>query len=364
MPQATSACPAEVEPVCGSDVGPLQAVDQSAVEAAAVCGGGATRPSSATTRGARPSPGSTAIAGLCSIWAAEQRGELRREPGRPERRGRDEQHCGCPDDEHEHVRSWSHQGRGAGSGYVSIARCRGGERRAATIIRPMAADPAFAPVPAEPDHVGARARRARALGSRGDVRAVAREERRRADVLVHRRPDHGQQPDGHPPRLGAVAEGSLPALPRGAGRGSALPERLRLPGALGRGRGREVARAQLQARDRGLRARPLRARVPRPRGRVLERPDRAVEAARHVDGLGAVVLHDDRPQHQLHLGLPQDLPRARMALPGPSPHGLVPALRHVTVTARSHSYGFLPRHRGSVAVRALPLHRRARARRS
>ena len=83
-----------------------------------------------------------------------ERGELRREPGRPERRGRDEQHRGCPDDEHEQVKSWSHQGRGGPAPTVSIARCRGGERRAATIIGPMAADPAFAPVPAEPDHVG------------------------------------------------------------------------------------------------------------------------------------------------------------------------------------------------------------------
>ena len=59
----------------------------------------------------------------------------------------------------------------------------------------------------------------------------------------------------------------------------------------------------------------------------------AVAPARHVDGLGAVVLHDDRPEHQLHLGLPQGLPRARLALPGPPPDGLVPALRHLTVTA-------------------------------
>src|SRR3954452_23249839 len=70
MPQATSAWPADVEPVCGSAVGALHAVDQSAVEAAAVCGGGATRPSSATTT-ARVPAGSMAIAGLCSIWDAD-----------------------------------------------------------------------------------------------------------------------------------------------------------------------------------------------------------------------------------------------------------------------------------------------------
>ena len=34
----------------------------------------------------------------------------------PQRRGRQEQRGGCPDDEHEHVRSSSHQEQGAGSG--------------------------------------------------------------------------------------------------------------------------------------------------------------------------------------------------------------------------------------------------------
>ncbi len=114
-----------------------------------------------------------------------------------------------------------------------------------------------------------------------------------------------------------------------------LPERLRLPGPVGRGGGREGARAELQARDRGLRARPLRPRLPRPR-RPLRRPaHRALQAARPVDGLGAVVLHDDRPQHQLHLGLPQGVQRARLAVPRPSLDAVVPPLRHVALPARA-----------------------------
>ena len=50
----------------------------------------------------------------------------------------------------------------------------------------------------------------------------------------------------------------------------------------------------------------------------------------------------------------------RLALPGPPPDGLVPALRHVAVAARAHSDRLLPRHHPPVAVRALPLHGRAR----
>ena len=119
------------------------------------------------------------------------------------------------------------------------------------------------------------------------------------------------------------------------GRDLLLPERLRLPGPVGRGGGREGARPELQARDRGVRARPLRARLPRPRRALRGRADRALEAARPVDGLGPVVLHDDRPQHQLHLGLPEALPRARLALPRPPLDALVPALRHVALPARA-----------------------------
>ena len=197
----------------------------------------------------------------------------------------------------------------------------------------MSADPAFAPVPAEPDHVALEHRVLDRWDRDGTFEQLRAKNTGGPTYSFIDGPDHRQQPDGRASRLGAVAEGSLPALPRGAGGGRALPERLRLPGPVGRGRGREGARAQLQARDRGLRARPLRARLPRSRGRVLGRPDQAVPPPRHVDGLGAVVLHDDRPQHQLHLGLPQDLPRARLALSRAPPDGLVPALRHVTVTA-------------------------------
>ena len=60
-----------------------------------------------------------------------------------------------------------------------------------------------------------------------------------------------------------------------------------------------------------------------------------VEAARPVDGLGAVVLHDDRPQHLLHLGLPQAVQRAGMALQGPPLDAVVPALRDLALPARA-----------------------------
>ena len=173
------------------------------------------------------------------------------------------------------------------------------------------------------------------MGERAHVRDAPRPQSRRADVQLHRRPHHGQQRDGRPPRVGSHAEGHLAALRRNARLRPALPERVRLPGPLGRGRRREGARAELQARDRGVRPRALRARLPRPGGALLGPAHRALQAARAVDGLGAVVLHDDRPQHLLHLGLPQGLQRARLALQGPPLDAVVPALRHVALAARA-----------------------------
>src|SRR5438105_6812956 len=94
----------------------------------------------------------------------------------------------------------------------------------------------------------ARARGARAVGARAHLRSAAQEERRRPAVLVHRWSDHGERRgDGHPSRLVADVQGRLPAVPGDARQGPALPERLRLPGPLGRGAGRAGAQPQQQA---------------------------------------------------------------------------------------------------------------------
>src|SRR3977135_3077283 len=119
---------------------------------------------------------------------------------------------------------------------------------------------------------GARSGDPRALGAGGDLPEAPKAECRRADLLLHGRADHGQQPGGRPPRPRPHAEGRLPAL-QGAPRvRRALPERLRLAGALGRGRGREVPWPRLEAGDRGVRARGVRREVPRAR-RPLQRGD-------------------------------------------------------------------------------------------
>ena len=149
----------------------------------------------------------------------------------------------------------------------------------------------FEPLPPVPDHPALERAILELLGARGDVRAAARAEPRRPALQLHGRPDHGQQPDGRPPRLGPHAEGRLPALQGATRLRPALPERLRLPGPAGRGRGREVARAELEARDRGVRARRVRRALQGARRALRRRDHRAVEAARHVDGLGQRLLH-------------------------------------------------------------------------
>ena len=140
----------------------------------------------------------------------------------------------------------------------------------------------------------------------------------------------------------------------------ALPERLRLPGPLGRGRGREVARAELQARHRGVRPCRVRRPLPRARRRVRRGDHRAVQAARDVDGLGQRLLHLQRHQHRVHLAVPQGGAPPRLAVHGPPLDAVVPALRHVALAARAGRRGELRGARPPVALRPLPA---ARARR-
>ena len=102
------------------------------------------------------------------------------------------------------------------------------------------------------------ARAAPGVGRAAHVRPAARPERRRAALELPRRADHGQQPDGRPPRLGPDVQGPVPALPRDARRGPALPERVRLPGPVGRGQRRARPGLHLEARHRGVRHRPVR----------------------------------------------------------------------------------------------------------
>src|SRR3984893_6405816 len=109
---------------------------------------------------------------------------------------------------------------------------------------------------------GARSGDPRALGQGGNLSEAPGAERRRADFLVYGRPDHGQQPGRRPPRPRPHAEGRLPALQGPLRLRPALPERLRLPGPVGRSRGREVARPRLGAGDRGGRGCGVRGEVP------------------------------------------------------------------------------------------------------
>ena len=67
-----------------------------------------------------------------------------------------------------------------------------------------------------------------------------------------------------------------------------------------------------------------------------------------VDGLGQVVLHDDRSQHLGHLEVPEALPRSRLAVPGSQVDAVVSALRHLAVTARADR--LLQGHHPPVAV--------------
>ncbi len=190
------------------------------------------------------------------------------------------------------------------------------------------------------------------VGRRRHLRPAARAEPRRPSVRLHGRADHREQPNGRPPLLGADAEGRLPALQGAPRLRPALPERVRLPGPLGRGRRRAVPRLELEARDRGVRARRVRRALQGAGGGVRRSDHGPVPSPRHVDGLGQRLLHLLGHEHGVHLALPEGVPRARVALPGSPLRRVVPPLRDVPLAARADQ--LVRRADAPVAVRPLP----------
>ena len=196
------------------------------------------------------------------------------------------------------------------------------------------------------------------MGARAALRAAPGHQRRGSKVQLRRRPRHGEQVARRAHGVGSHAEGRLPALQGAAGLPPAVPERLRLPGPLDRGRRGEGARAQLQAGDRGVRTRGVRSPLPRGGRAVVGRADRGVDPPRPVDGLGERLLHVLRYEHRVHLALPADRARPRVGVPGPPRHGVVPSLRDLDLGARAG--GQLRRSGGPGAVGPVPAARPSR----
>ena len=93
--------------------------------------------------------------------------------------------------------------------------------------------------------------------------------------------------------------------------------------------------------------------------RSSEELTRGSQAPRPVDGLGQRLLHVQRHEHRVHLEVPEDRQRARLALHGPPLDRVVPALRHVALAARADAGRRLPGPRRPVALRPLPAARPA-----
>jgi hypothetical protein len=179
-------------------------------------------------------------------------------------------------------------------------------------------------------------------------------ESRRPSVQLLRRPGDRQQDPRCPHRLGPRAQGRLPAVQGPAGLRPAVSERLRLPGPLDRGRRGEVARPQLEAGDRGVRARQIRGQVSRGRRHLGGAAHPGVEAPRAVDGLGQRLLHLLGHEHRVHLAVSPHRQREGVALYGPSLDRMVSPLRYVALPARADPVGRLPRPRRPLHLRPLP----------
>ncbi len=177
-------------------------------------------------------------------------------------------------------------------------------------------------------------------------------------LVLHRRPDHGQQPHGRAPRLGPLLQGPLQPLLDHARPQAALPERLRLPGPLDRGRGREGDGLQVEARHRAPRRRRLRRGLQGARAALRLDHDPAVAPSRLLDGLGPQLLHQLGREQLLDLGLPQEVLAEGLALQGPRHHALVPALWHRHLPARDRHRG-LPGDHAPLRLPQVPDHGQA-----
>jgi hypothetical protein len=172
--------------------------------------------------------------------------------------------------------------------------------------------------------------------------AASREEPGRPEVELRRRSRDREQGPSRPYRVGADPEGRVPALPCHARLRPALPERVRLPGPLDRGRRGTGARPELEEGDRVLWPGRVRPQVPGEGHLVGNRADQREQGSRAVDGLGERLLHVLRHEHRVHLAVPQSHARARLALPGVPIHRVVPPVRDVDVAARAVPGGRLP----------------------
>ena len=92
---------------------------------------------------------------------------------------------------------------------------------------------------------------------------------------------------------------------------------------------------RVEARDRGVRARRVRAPLPRPRRSLQRGHDEPVHPPRPVDGLGQRLLHLQRHEHRVHLDVPEGDPRPRLAVQGPPLDAVVSALRHLALASTS-----------------------------
>ena len=206
----------------------------------------------------------------------------------------------------------------------------------------------------------ARARDPRALGAGGHLRAVAGAQPRRPEVVVHRRPGDGQQVASRVHTAwGRTLKDVFQRYKALRGFDQRYQNGFDCQGLwievgvereLGLNSKREIEEYGLEEFARRCREVVVRS---------SEELTRGCDAPRAVDGLGQRLLHVQRHEHRVHLEVPEDRQRARLALHGPPLDRVVPALRHVALAARADAGRRLPGPRRPVAQRALPAPRPA-----
>ena len=175
----------------------------------------------------------------------------------------------------------------------------------------------FTPLPRVPDHPELEREGLARWEERAHLRAAARAEPRRPALQLHRRADHGEQPDGRAPRLGPHAtRTSTSATRRCAATTSATRTASTARACGSRWRWRRSSGSTRSATSRQYGLAEFAARC---RERVAEYSEvqtDAVAAAGPVDGLGQLLLHHLRHEHRVHLAFPRRLPTSEAGSTG------------------------------------------------
>ena len=152
----------------------------------------------------------------------------------------------------------------------------------------------------------------------GIMQAYLKRNEGAAERYVHRRPNHGEQPDGRPPRLGPHLQGSLPALPDDARQASSAIRTVSTARVSGsRSKSRKSSGSRANETSKSLASLNSSSDASSASCTFAERiTEQSIRLGYWMDWDNSY-LHDVGREQLHHLALPEDSARTRLDVQGP-----------------------------------------------